>query len=526
MKRFALSLLLSLQALAVTPAQQTDINEFVENMKPVQNLFELNKYNIRSVTLPADKAPWSGSFWPDRAGSIAVSYTDSKFIEQMKIIFGSRLAESSFNSQQEDIEKELFMMSEKDLNKLSPAEKYDLLMGDTTFSLSKQIWKRINKVNDYADGLAFWSGICHGWAPAAISMPRPKHAVTLPILGGRRMITFYPEDLKALGSYLWASMANNDDKMKFAGNRCNISSPKKNKRTDLVEPLTNPTRDAGECGDTDPVTFHLVTLNRLGLQKKSFIADIDYNSKVNNHPVVGYKMYYFNPISGKYGPLAKSLAKISTLAYDPLKELRNPNAKYVVGIHMSMKFADWKIPGKDQTDSFDKDGHIARNYLYQLEIDTKGNILGGHWRTRKLNAFPRNSRSKPAVAGMKAAKPNYPDFIWAYSDNFVPREYFTYVSEGLDLTLDRGLSVDWTEASIKNATNSMLLLNSTRIRHSKARDKKLDQKARELAKRSGITEEAAADKYSAIMDKLGIPKEKENPQVLSKVIYKLFDLAK
>ena len=41
-------------------------------------------------------------------------------------------------------------------------------------------------------------GICHGWAPAAYMLPRPRNTVRVRDFSGNHEITFYPSDIATL----------------------------------------------------------------------------------------------------------------------------------------------------------------------------------------------------------------------------------------------------------------------------------------------------------------------------------------
>ncbi len=80
---------------------------------------------------------------------------------------------------------------------MAPSEKYDILLGDTSFDLTNRIWAYQEKWGsqkkwgflssiDLPAGyripegnslMAFWEGICHGWAVAAGHSPRPEKTV-------------------------------------------------------------------------------------------------------------------------------------------------------------------------------------------------------------------------------------------------------------------------------------------------------------------------------------------------------------
>ena len=53
---------------------------------------------------------------------------------------------------------------------LSPAEKYDLLVGDANYGLTKQMWNAGKGYHDRYGSVESWMGYCHGWAPAAYAV--------------------------------------------------------------------------------------------------------------------------------------------------------------------------------------------------------------------------------------------------------------------------------------------------------------------------------------------------------------------
>lgn len=82
----------------------------------------------------AGSMPWSGSFWPFTNGMIATRYADphyprsGKWYENYQYVLNAppQLIASSQNAQA--------------INQLSPAEKYDLLVGDDNFTLTQKMW--------------------------------------------------------------------------------------------------------------------------------------------------------------------------------------------------------------------------------------------------------------------------------------------------------------------------------------------------------------------------------------------------
>ena len=57
---------------------------------------------------------------------------------------------------------------------LSPSEKYDLLVGDKNFTLTKAMWNEGLGYYNRNGSVERWMGICHGWAIAAYMYPRQQ----------------------------------------------------------------------------------------------------------------------------------------------------------------------------------------------------------------------------------------------------------------------------------------------------------------------------------------------------------------
>ncbi|MSP59739.1 MAG: hypothetical protein EXR72_05245 [Myxococcales bacterium] len=114
-----------------------------------------------------------------------------------------------------------------------------------------------------------WWGICHGWAPYAISEPAPTKPV---IVNG---VTFYPGDLEGLMSLVYSSNLPT----KFISQRCNKKEPGRDNTGRVVD---------SECRDMNPGTWHIIVTNFLGLRKQGFVYDRTAFDQVWNQPVEGY----------------------------------------------------------------------------------------------------------------------------------------------------------------------------------------------------------------------------------------------
>ena len=121
--------------------------------------------------------------------------------------------------------------------------------------------------------------------------PRPAKPATLPGVSGGK-ITFYPADIKALASLLWASAST---VTRFIGGRCNDKNPATDANGRVI---------SAKAFDTNPGTWHLSIVNQLGVARRSLVMDATYDYVVWNQPVAGYEYRYFNPQTMR---LAKTL---------------------------------------------------------------------------------------------------------------------------------------------------------------------------------------------------------------------------
>src|SRR5690606_24809793 len=108
------------------------------------------------ATLKDDRLGWSDSYWPSFLGGVAYRWNHPN-PEPFKYKFHTR--------------EEILKMSQEELSQLSPAELYDIAMGDYRFSLTKKVLKT------YSPRDLWWEGICHGWSQAASNYPEPDKTV-------------------------------------------------------------------------------------------------------------------------------------------------------------------------------------------------------------------------------------------------------------------------------------------------------------------------------------------------------------
>jgi hypothetical protein len=328
--------------------------------KLVRSLREMEKKKLRKAAL--DETPWSDHYWAIFSGQVAFRYADPN-LDKSKSWRKYRTY-----SEKNDF-MEIFEKGDLDaIDVLSPAEKYDLLVGDKKGSLTESNWADGESYYKTSGKVEDWMGICHGWAPASYMVARPKHTIELVAADGRTMLNFYPSDIKGLASLLWAKGQNES---RFAGARCNDRKPERDSYGRVL---------SDECFDTNPGTWHLSVVNQIGVSRRSFVIDATYDYEVWNQPVYSYEYSYFNPQTREeVRTLKQATVPMTEFTEDKFKKYRSKDAVAAVGIAMDLTYVKETEPTHAVTDSPDKDYVSTVRYLYDLELDEDGNIIGGEW---------------------------------------------------------------------------------------------------------------------------------------------------
>lgn len=334
---------------------EPEYNDRVENLVDrleLRTLEAMAQTGLTSATLPT--SPWSDSYWPTYKGILANRYADPRFPSSMDWKVNADYVSSH--------------MGVASVNSLSPAEKYDLLIGDQDFSLTRTMLDEGRRYYTAHGSVESWMGICHGWAPASYNMPRPSHTVTVLAADGRTSIDFYPSDIKALSSLLWA---NTQVQTKFVGGRCEEKVLDRDGSSRAVNQ---------DCLDNNPGTWHLAVVNQIGVSKRSFIMDASVGYEVWNQPILGYSYKLFNPKTGVLmDQIDSARVKISDYPEDPYQKVRGPHAVYIVGVNMEVTYVIETSPSVSPTDGPGDDNVRTVFYRYDLELDSSGQIVGGEW---------------------------------------------------------------------------------------------------------------------------------------------------
>ncbi|MEE2742424.1 MAG: hypothetical protein VYD54_00865, partial [Bdellovibrionota bacterium] len=332
-----------------------------EKNKP--ELFEFD-YDREFKNLPLngklEKLPWSGYYWPTYEGGITFRYNSETEKKHEK--YGYDLLT------EEDI-------SSVDTKILSPAEKYDLFLGQNSFPLTNyernrtNIMKIIPGSSSFEEGFKIptWEGLCHAWAPATLSYDNPN-PVTIKAENGKE-VSFGSSDVKALLTY--HLHYNRSPKTNFLGSRCNLDFKELKKKLDnneITKEEYTKSVNAKECKDTNAGAFHIVLANQIAKKKQGFIVDVTRDFEVWNQPVMGYVSQVLGEKQGATEGAAPGTVKEVTV---------KTWMQYVVEVRQS-----WER-------ETNKEAYRIMTYDYRLEIDSEGKIIGGEWLTE-----------------------NRPDFIW------------------------------------------------------------------------------------------------------------------
>jgi len=345
--------------------------ELIGSNFSIKSILTMDKQNLKSAKL--DETPWSDYYWPIYSGILGARYGEYRFSNSE-----DWLEHLSGNFQYKTKDKKVTYIGERkrgsSIDNLSPSEKYDLLVGDADFTLTKAMWAQGQMYyNQNNQKVEKWMGICHGWAAAAFMLQRPTNKITVKAANGNTWITFYPSDIKALASLLWANIQTPSY---FIGGRCNTKEPKTDKPSGRIKDQ--------ECFDNNPGSWHKAVVNLIGKKKQSFVMDATYDYEVWNQPVYSYNYQYFNPVTMKQTDSIDqaTVSKSDFKSSDKFKNFRDYSSskfKNVIGVIMEVAYVLETEPTHAATDSPQKDYVTTAKYIYDLELNKNGSITGGEW---------------------------------------------------------------------------------------------------------------------------------------------------
>lgn len=345
--------------------------------------------NIHKLPLKAslkdDRYGWSESYWPSYLGGIAYRW-NHPFPNPFEYEFHTK--------------EELLRMSDDQIAQLSPAELYDIAMGDYSYRLTKKVLKK------YSPDDLWWEGICHGWALAALHYPEPDKSTLINKDGIR--VSFGSSDVKAL-----VSMHDAFNSRGFyvrVGERCSAEGKVVGEGSEEDFNQTPSIQDASKpaCRDVNPGAFHIVLGSLIGIHSKGFVADVDRYNDVWNQPITGYeseivKSIPLTSLDLKNGVSKKILVKTKMIYGEELQFFSQA----------ALDEGENNFVSKEPVTGTMAQAFKAKNYEYILELNSSDNIIGGEWisETRpdmiwmKSKDYSFNSSSLPLEGLNKIYKP-------------------------------------------------------------------------------------------------------------------------
>ena len=324
--------------------------------------------------------PWAHRSWKLRSGMIGGRYLDESFnaLEGFRArrnyILKTPMSKIAADNR-------FLRGPSRARDTLSPAEKYDLLVGDLDSSLSEGMW-RVGEEQLKIGPISDWMGLCDGSAGATAMTPEPVRNVVLKDPRFGKDIKFFASDIKALASLLYSEFVV---RAPIVGGRCDRDNIGGNR------PGTAP-----ECESLNPAAWHRALLHLAGVRGDVVFVDHTPSREVWNSPIIAYDFVYVNPISGREtSKLGDALVPLALVANDSRRLLRNPSAKSLVGVLMRLSIAGGSTSAVDGPQPA-KAIHIK--YSYDLEVDDEGQLVGGEW-----------------------TSDTHPDFLWALERGYEPQ---------------------------------------------------------------------------------------------------------
>lgn len=163
-------------------------------------------YNYKFDQLPLkgrvseSHMPWSDNYWESDWGGISFRWnTVSEGQRDPDPSAPDMPNKANLFKYVPPTKAQVAQMSKADLMNLSPAEKYDILMGRFDYPTVQAERKRVSPKDDS------WHGLCHGWVPAAINHSEPQPTELTGATG--IVVPFGSADLKGLLDYYYGVTA-------------------------------------------------------------------------------------------------------------------------------------------------------------------------------------------------------------------------------------------------------------------------------------------------------------------------------
>jgi len=318
--------------------------------------YGLHLYNHgpQSFLLPADKMPWTGSYFAMEKGGIGKRWQTKEanynLVDQSGL-FGLRLTPGMVLGR-------LRRMGPEKIARLSAIEKYDIWkcryrFDGTRLELFKRGPWRPKKPAD-------WEGFCNGVCSAGILMKEPVKPVTVTNADGVQ-IRFEPNDIKALASASYY----------FSEKYAALNSPNFTDADISFKTIPN------------PAAFDWVLTHFLGELFEPFVVDIAPNRDIWNNVAIGYD---------------RKAGEVVDLSPEAVGET---GATKKVPITMTVSYADNDISDEIANQPtvpmlIAGKATIKITYQYELLLNSADQVVGGVW--------PPDTKMAPDLVWFPAGK--------------------------------------------------------------------------------------------------------------------------
>ncbi|MBC7387358.1 MAG: hypothetical protein H7301_14495 [Cryobacterium sp.] len=230
---------------------------------------------------------------------------------------------------------------------LSPVEIFDLIRGYSRFPLTGEIRAALKKETpaEFDEKMNF------GWAVAATTLAEPDsvsdYSFRIPPKVTAK-ITLGSSDVKALLAYYYGAKVPNKVKLAKVGSRCH----------GILDTA---------CKRIDPASFHILLANMIGKAGKPFIADLDPSKNVNYRPIVGYQ-----------------------------SDIRKKEGEEFLTVSTTVEFVRKRAAQIEPYGFYNLDTE-KESFQYTLELDEKGEIVGGKWLSEAHPEFVWRVTELPSI---------------------------------------------------------------------------------------------------------------------------------
>jgi hypothetical protein len=338
LKKPAASFLVSLLSLTVASSAFAAPTPYANDFNGLFQALEQSRFSTRELwdfqnplvgpanfILPEKRAPWAGNYFAMYKGGIANRWQRDEHVR-----IDDHFPDAA----------EVARLTPQELNTLSPAEKYDLFVGDYKFSVTQHELIHRGPYRDMTP--ADWEGFCNGIRAAGFSVAEPTQAITVTNPDGIA-IRFEPSDLKALAgaSFFYAD-----------------------KYSDLGRPSRG---DNVSEAPPNAAAFDLTLRYYLATKKKAFVIDTHLGSEIWNESVIGYK----RQVSA---PQALNRAEQNQFGAKAVHKLVVNTELFTLG---EIGIAESNGPTKKQV--AEGKMHTVTPVEYTLYIDAEGKAFDGAW---------------------------------------------------------------------------------------------------------------------------------------------------